>query len=239
MKAYKIDTIVKGILLKENLSIHHYIRRAYLALDFLRSINFHSTYYITKTTLTATDNKITLPDDFVGLVRIGVKNGQRLERLGADQTLVDNDETYDEDEVTGVVYWYPSVNKYGEGFHGYFGYSSLSSKSYKILYEENKILINNMVTSEDTEFYLEYHTDGLITGTPYSESATDVYIHPYAHDALVAYIKWKMSSGRFDYRDNKKEYYNQLRIYRASINGLTDLEIKRSLRRYYFGAPKS
>jgi len=243
MQTYKIDSIVKGTLLKENKSIHYYIPRAYLALEFLRSINFDSAYFIKKVVLTATDNKIAIPDDFVGLVRLGVKNGQRLERLGEDRSLIDNDETYnpDEQEVSGIVYWYPSVNKYGESFGSHFGYSAVSQRSYKVMLEENKILINNTVTAEDDEFYLEYHSDGMSTGTPYLESTNDVYIHPYAVDALIAYIKWKLSENgnRFTARELERKYYNQLRLYRARLSNLTDLDIKRSLRRYYFGSPKN
>jgi len=241
MNLYNIDTVVKGELLRHKLSIHHYIQRAYLALRFLRSINFDSAYYTKTVTLSITANKVTLPVDFVGVVRLGIKNGQFLTRLEPDANLLSNTDAAAED-VDGVGFWYPNINKYGQNLGGYFGYSHVSQNSYKILFEENKILINNEVTADETEIVLQYITDGLNVGVPYEESQDlAVYIHPYAFDALVAYMDWKISSegNRFVSRELKQEYYNELRKYRARINPTTANMIKRSLRKSYHAAPKN
>ncbi len=242
MNVYNIDTIVKGELLRHNLSIHYYIQRAYLALRFLRSINFDSAYYIKTETLTVTDNKITLPSDFVGLVRLGIKNGQYLDELAPDNKLLSNTDTAVEEGDGTYAYWYPNINKYGENLGGYFGYSHLSGSSYKILLEENKILINNKVSNVEDEVVLQYHSDGMTSGLPYVDTPDlAVYIHPYAVDAMIAYIDWKtaVEGNRFVSRELKQEYFNELRKYRARINPLTMLQVKRSLRKHYHASPKN
>ena len=247
MRLYKLDTILKGELLGHGLSIHYYVRRAYLALNFLRSINFDSAYFVTTVVSTITENKIDIPADFVGLVRIGVKNGQYVESLSPNAALIDNtlEVTEAEEPVYGFSYWYPNVNKYGENMGGYFGYSLVNENSYKILYEENKILINANVSSVTDEVVLQYHTDGLITGVPYDEDAVDndtaVFIHPYATEALRTYVDWQLSTDdrRLDSALKEKRYYNELRKYRARINPITALMIKRSLRQFYKASPKN
>lgn len=244
MKLNKIDTIIKGELLGHGLSIHHYVRRAYLALNFLRSINFDSAYFITTTTETVVDNTIDIPNDYVGMVRIGVKNGQYIEQLAPNAGLIDNIVVASESEpVYGSSYWYPNVNKYGENMGGYFGYSLVNENSYKVLFEDNKILINANVVAVSDEIVLQYHTDGLVTGTPYEEEAnlTDIFIHPYAIDAMRTYIDWwlSMDDSRLDSREKEKRYYNELRKYRARINPTTALMIKRSLRQFYKASPKA
>lgn len=259
MKMYEIDTIVKGELLRHGLSIHHYVKKAYLALQFLRSINFDSAYFIKVTTLTFINGKATLPSDFVGVVRIGYANGQYLERLSANDQLVgeastitgDYGDDYGDDYftgtdsaygalVTGGGWWYPNTNKYGENLGGYFGYSNVSEKSYKLLLQENKIYVNeNMV---DETIIMEYMTDGL-SQLPYEdeEAVPIIYIHPYAVDAMKAYIDWMESQdgNRFVNKELKSQYYNELRKYRARMFSIDADQIRRSLRRAYYASPKN
>lgn len=240
MRLYKVDTIIKGELLKKGLSIHSYVKRAYLAMRFLKSINFDSAYYIKTATLDITDNKITLPDDFVGVARIGISNGQYMETLTPDQKLLNTNDAAPNDTYGGI-YWYPNYNAYGENLGGYFGYSMLSSHGYKILFEENKIYINNNITSENDSVVLQYHTDGMEAGAVgYPVPYGTMYIHPYAHDALCAYMDWMAGdSSRLNDQLLERRYYNELRKYRARIRPLTPQMIKNSLRGNYHAGIKN
>ena len=272
MRLNSIDTIVKGELLRHNLSIHYYIQRAYLALRFLRTINFDSAFFIKTITVPIINGKVAIPPDFVGLVRIGVANGSYLKELAPDDNLI----TYDgavsstPEENSSGSYYYPNTNKYGENLGGYFGYSHVSQDSYKIIYEENQILINNgvyanapatvdlswdtaatIMTLASTDVYdtdggellLQYTTDGMSKGVPYEADTSDlaVYVHPYGVDAMISYIDWKIASegNRFVSRELRGDYYNELRKYRARINPLTGLMIKRSLRKHYGASIKN
>lgn len=255
MKLYNVDTVIKGELLKKGLSIHHYVKNAYLAMRFMRSINFDSAYYIKTVTLTITDNKVDLPSDFIGIARIGIPNGQYVQELAPDQKLLNNDSPApsDSEPVSGYSYWYPNYNKYGENLGGYFGYSILPSEGYKILFEDDQIYINNTLTSGITEILIQYHTDGISSGTPFDISrasidppptgestSTSIYIHPYAYDAMCAYMDWMSGdSSRLNDQLLEKRYYNELRKYRARIRPLTTKMIRHSLRGNYHASIKN
>lgn len=244
MKLYKLDTQIKAELLRNGLSIHHYVRRAYLSLRFIRSMNFDSAWIVKTVTLEVTSNKIVIPDEFVGVVRIGFQNGQRVESLAPDNTLISNTDVYTDDEETGTVYWYPNYNKYGENLGGYFGYSIASPNSYQILPEENKILINNELVTDGDEVVLQYITDGMALGRQDADGeivSPIMYVHPYMIDALNAYIDWQLpnSDNRFVNREAKADYYNELRKWRARNNPLTADMIKNSLRRRTVASPKN
>lgn len=241
MKLYNIDTHIKAELMSKGLSIHHYVKKAYLAIKFLREINFDSAYYIKADTLTITDNKITLPDDFVGVVRIGIKNDQYVRELAPDMRLVDNSSVAEEETIYGYRYWYPNINKYGENRGGYYGYTRLEEFTYKVLREDNKILINNKIAADNDEVLLEYISDGLATGTPYGADDGILYVHPYALEAMNAFIDWQCMDNRerFAKKEARQYYYNQLRLYRARINPLTVKTIAMILRESYLATPKN
>jgi hypothetical protein len=63
-------------------------------------------------------------------------------------------------------------------------------------------------------------------------------VHPYAVDAIKAYIFWKQKEHGRQYNVGEKqyakeEYYNQLRILRARMNNIDVIDIRRSLSRSY------
>lgn len=241
MKLYKVDTLIKNSLFGKQLSIHHYGRRAYLAMQFIRTLNFDAAWTVKTTVLTITANKIALPADYVGVSRLGIQNGQYLEELAPNNKLFNNDEDPAEAEY-GDAYWYPNINKYGENLGGYFGYGLTNPNSYKVLPSENKILIGNDVAAGFDTIVLEYVTDGLESGRQDTNDPEPsiIYMHPYATDAMYAYIEWQLPvSNRLSNQNSERHYYNELRKARARLNPITATMIKRSLRKNYGAHPKN
>ena len=244
MKLYKLDTIIKGELLRHGLSIHHYVKRAYLGLQFLRTVQLDSAIFIKTATLTITDNKVTIPEDYVDFVRIGIPNGQYVTRLSPDQNLYDGT-SVDEDSLGDTTYWYPRINKYGENTGGYFGFQWENQSTFKVLHSEGKILLNDNVVNAATDgtILLQYITDGLASSRPDSTGAAEpsiIYVHPFAVDALRAYVDAESAKdgNRFVSRELEQKYYNELRKYRARVSGITIGMIKNSLRKRSGAFPK-
>lgn len=245
MKLYKLDTVIKNELLGRGLSIHYYVQRAFWAINFLRTIEFDSAFFFKTVSLTITNNYITLPEDFLGIVRLGVQNGQYLETLEPDNKLipVTTAGSDDDDAFYGYNYWYPNINEKGENLGGYFGYTLKSPNSYKLVAEDGKIYINNRVTGGVASVILIYSTDGLepIRRDDLPADNGDMYIHPYAIDALRAYSDWQQNQGAGRLNDQllEKRFWNEVRKYRARINPITANMLRRSSRQHNSASIKS
>lgn len=240
MKLYTVDGIIKSELIRHGLTIHDYVRRAYLALRFLREINFDSAFTFKYNFQGIEENTYTydLPDDFVGEAVVGIRTGQFLKKLSPDHRLfndIELDTEFDLPEAGqfgyyGASYWYPSTNWNGEDTGGYYGVSLIPTDTYKI--EGNKIIFNNNVIDNNVGnvFIVKYISDGIEYNS--DGGVGHIYVHPYATEAMISYIDWKMSSegNRFVNRELKSEYYNELRKYRARINPITIKQLKESFR---------
>ena len=243
MKLYKVDTIIKNELGGQGLPIHFYARRAYLAMKFLRSINFDSAFIIkTKVYDYPADNIIALPDNYVGVVKIGVRTGEYLKELAPDNHLFNTIEIVPPETVADPViehdYYYGNgtayvnVNMFGENTGGYYGVRIVDRNSYKESISASKIILNSSVANYESKIILQYITDGTTGGSPTGLDDGHLYVHPYAVDAMTSYINWMTASegNRFVSRELRNEYYNELRKYRARINPLTKQMIIRSIR---------
>ena len=121
------------------------------------------------------------------------------------------------------------ANSYGELLGGIYNARPTFRNSFLIVKERNEIQLD--VAFDGTSITMDYITDGL------SVDASNA-IHPYATEAIKAYIVWKMKDNGRHYNMGerqvaKDEYYNQLRILRARMNEMDTISIERSLASFY------
>ena len=247
MKTYTLDNIVRSALVDRGYTLHWYLQFLQYGIDAVRMMNFDVLKNIKSVRLPLNSYKAaTLPCDFVEYVRVGNEVGQYIYPWGEKEDSFNrlnkldssgNKVAYGDIEAqNGILpnnwegFWYTNyINDKGEHLGRIFNNFPSYRESFVILRERNEIQLDTSYTG--TQIVMDYITDGL------SVDASNA-IHPYATDAIKAYIFWKMKEHGRQYNLSerqiaKDEFYNQLRLLKGRMHSIDVNDIRRSLSRYY------
>lgn len=247
MKLYTLDNIVRSALMDKGYPLHFYLQFLQYGVDCVRQLNFDTLGNIKSVRLPVNSYKaVTIPCDYVDYVRVGIQLGQYVEpmaekkesfnRLNNFDSLGNKINYGDIEASNGLIpnnwegYWYTNyINDKGEHLGRIFNNQPGFRNSFVVLRERDEIQLDNGFTG--TEIVLDYVSDGLTTDSTNA-------IHPYAIDAIKAFIFWKSKEHGRQYNLGersvaKDEYYNQLRVLRGRLNNMTVNDIKRSLAKGY------
>ena len=243
---YTLDNIVKQVLAEREYPIHFYLQFLTYGVSALRELNFDTLQSVKSVRLPVNSYKAaTLPCDFVDYIRVGNELGQYIDPFGEKESFnrlnkfdaqgnkipysdVESQNNYFPANYDGL-YMSTYANSYGELLGGIYNARPTFRNSFLIVKERNEIQLD--VAFDGTSITMDYITDGL------SVDASNA-IHPYATEAIKAYIVWKMKENGRHYNMGerqvaKDEYYNQLRILRARMNEMDTISIERSLAKWY------
>lgn len=226
-----LDAITRSYLAQRSLSVHYYIRTLKLVADGYRELHYDVLQVVNVRKLDVTDWKAAiLPEDFVDVVQVSVRNGDNLIPLtqgkyhrlhnfndegdfipwevgDTGSTDVPRETLLNENhQFTGRIYG--GVKDYGD---------------YIVVPERGEIQL--AANSDFSEIILEYLGD-----INYTNAATKV--HGYAQAALEAYAAWKSDRDQADVKDAPKArtYINEVRKLKGRLNSLTADDIKRLIR---------
>ena len=226
-----LDEIVRSLLSQEGKSTpHDYAMYLDMANRGMKELSF-DILGDTKVALLLVSStlKIDLPADFVDYVTVGIIGTDTLvHSLGAESKIPVTGGIPDEadSELTfgtmGVQFGLGG----GQNKNGYY--------KPQIDYSEWQMILTSV--NPGTYIYLEYISDG-VSGTG------DTVIHPYAEEALRAYIYWKACQRRRNVIQAEKEaarrdYYNEKRLARARLASFTKEELLQQIRKGFKQAPK-
>ncbi len=127
---------------------------------------------------------------------------------------------------------YYSRDDYGENMGRIFGYRGIDSDTFKVIWERNKIKVNEDV-SPDRKFVLTWIGDGSC-----SDAAT--MITNYAFASIDTYIKWQTKENSRAYNEGEKErakqeFKEQRRILIGRLSDINSLDdILRSMQKGYY-----
>lgn len=231
-----------------------------LALRGIREMGFDVMKRVKSIALEVTDlNTVDLPDDFVGLLRVGVegtdgivysfKENKNISTAlkyskDADGNLLDSDGDciYDREESTFTH----SINTVDdltdesrqslfEGSTGriYGAGAGRGFGQYRLNYEQNRIELGSGI--DYSEVVVEYIADEARSKNP--------SVHVYAEEALRNYIYLKLIQRKanvpaFEKQLASKNYYNELRIAKARMNSFSKEEALNVIRKNFKQSPK-
>lgn len=246
MKVYTLDKIVRQVLAERGYSVHWYLQFLTYGVSALRELNFDVLQNVKSARLPVNSySAAALPCDFVDLIRVGDELGQYIDPWGEKESFnrlnkfdaQGNKIKYDDVEAQGNYLpanydglWYTNyANDRGELLGRIYNARPSFRHSYLVIRERREIQLDNRFSG--TTITMDYITDGT------SVDASNA-IHPYAIEAIKAYIIWKMKdNGRhFNMGERqmaKEEYYNQLRILKGRMNDMDPNAIIRSLALWY------
>jgi hypothetical protein len=233
-----LDAIIRRSLGMRKLPLHYYLPVLLLAKRGLEDMHFHTLQKIKVVTinLDPTLRTGTLPEDFVEEVMVGVEEGDKIRPLAYNPKLNRRDDggtPFPEAKLedynvfagtTNLIGHEGSYNEYGDYKGRNFGRTASSPDSYIVIPELNKIRVD--YDSDIQSIQLAYLT------LPAKVSNKSV-IHPLAQTALYAWIDWQWAvyNKEKDQELRRRDYFNALRVLRASKNKMTTTEIKRIFRR--------
>ena len=210
------------------------------ALRGIREMGFDILRRIKSTELTvdSTLGTVTLPTDFVDLVRIGI--------LGSDGIVY----VFGQNDHINLLESEPkaSVPDYLNGFESYVFRNWVSEVSdggvygvggghlpgeYRINYEHNRIELSS--NSGVSQVVLEYIADEALSDNP--------SIHIYAEEALRAYIYLKLVERKANVPAVEKsrarqQYYNERRLANSRLKTFTKDEALKTIRKNFKQSPK-
>ena len=230
-----------------------------LALRGIREMGFDVMKRVKSIALDVTSiNTVDLPDDFVGLLRIGAEGGDGLlysfkenKNISTSQQYVtsggtpidsDGDGVYDREESDKTQ----SINTENdltsehrqslyEGSMGraYGHGGGQGFAQYRINYEMNRIELASGIAFD--EVVVEYIADEGRSKNP--------SIHVYAEEALRYYIYLKLIQRKANVPSGEKQlarqnYYNELRIAKARMNAFSKEEAMNVIRKNFKQSPK-
>jgi hypothetical protein len=256
MKTKSINIIVRDALLDAALPLHYYTRYLHHALRIMDelSMDFDIGNVKMVTLSTTSYQRALLPTDFVDVIDVSAKHGEKLLPMERDRNL---NKMYNRD-TSGNKITYPSsdninydsefnynlisgannLNSRGEMIGRYYGKQRKALLTYDIDTVNSEIVFNNTMTL--SEVTLTYITSAV------SKSTANV-ITPYAVDVITKYIQmmaFQAEGGNSKYliskmQLNKQEFQNAKRVFRARMSSMDLAEIVGSLRRGIHGSVKN
>lgn len=213
-----------------------------------------------KLSINANDT-VTLPDDFVDLVKIGIVDADGIVRVFANNKNINYSQKLTTDNLTGPldipdnqifatedsktsteaissgedldVYIFENYIYQGGVGRLYGAGGGTMAGEYRLNLDQNRIEIE---TNEGySEVVIEYIADEARSFNP--------EIHVYAEEALRAYIYYKIIERKSSVPSNEKararaEYYNERRKANARLSNFTKEEALKTIRKNFMQAPK-
>lgn len=231
MQTRTLDKVVRDKLLEIGYPIHYYLPVLHHAQSCLDSLshnhNFGSNVKEAKFTPT-TYGRVILSGEVIDVVGVfGIVGGERKEfKLNQELTIVqkvdgstllpwlEDDSTIPEYRNSGSSGVLEQVS--AQELPTIYYPSSQVDYEYNVDLAQSQLVLGPRVNL--TEVYIRYLSNG-VSGTAAN------MVHPYAVDAIHAYIDWKLSESerraQSETMRKKSEFHNQQRILRAKMNPLT------------------
>jgi hypothetical protein len=210
-----------------------------LALRGIRDLGFDIMKRIKAANLNVSaTNTVTLPADYVDLLKIGIVGGDGLVYVfgeNKNKNLLANNAGDLPDYLLGYsdFIYRNFVNSTTDGrLYGYGG--GHYSGEYRINLEENRIELT-LGTGTDT-VYVEYIADEALAANP--------SVHVYAEQAIRAYIYYhlverKSNVPAVEKARARQEYYNERRLANARLKSFSKEEALKTIRKNFVQSPKA
>ena len=227
-----LDNIVTDVLSdQEKYTTHEYLRLLNIANRGLRQLTFDVLGEVKIAVLeVSTALKIAIPSDFIDYKFIGFINSKgRIVPLGMRKDI----------PIVGDTNTLPAVNN-NTGFSqgGVFGYGGGQNENgyyTPMIDTENDTMTFTSVASGKW-VYMENISNGM-------ESTGETVIHPYAEEALIAYVHWKDVQSKRNISLSEKElrrrdFYNERRLTKSRLQAFTKEEAIQQSRKGFKQSPK-
>lgn len=228
----KIEDIVNDYLGdQEKYTTHEFVRLVNIANRGLRALTYDVLGDVKVDLLEVSSAlRITLPDDYVDYVFIGIVGSDGTIRpLGRKNNIPLVGTTNTQDSVDGSSL-YPSDAIFG------LGGGQNSNGYYKPIIDSDtgQMVLTSIAAGK--YIYIEYISDG-------RQTDNDTKIHPYAEEALLAYIAWKDVVNRRTVSQSEKamrryDWYNEKRLAKSRMKSFTKEEALQQIRKGFKQAPK-
>lgn len=258
-----MDNIVRGALINDGYSIHHYMQYLYYGLECLRELNFNVLRNVKPVMLNVNSYKaVDIPCDYVDYCKVGFTRGEyivplyerdslnRLKNFDSNGNPIPWPNVFNLNNLPlnvdgnslffSYYSWYLSnINDKGESLGRQFNYGGgIQPGSFKVIPERNQIELD--VNYDLSTVYLEYITDG----TDVNNCNGDTMVIPYAISTIRAYIRWwnlerQRSVSSTEKQRAKDHYLDKLQELRRQKFHITIEDIRYSIRRSYQGALKN
>lgn len=237
-----INSLVRSALMSQGLTIHYYLTFLHFALQGLREISFDTVGKIATIKLVPNAfGEAALPADYIDYIRFGYLRNRYLIPIGSTRSYIRSANIGSDGKQTG----YPSgegalisaatfdpfasyhISPYGEDLGRLYGLGGGTRNDiFQLIEERNVVIFGDKFSGTDT-LYMEYLAAG-------NYADADAVFHPYAESTLEAYIKYRYAEQRTsrlaDVSRSQKDFYNQYRLLRARLNGLTKEDMIRQAR---------
>jgi hypothetical protein len=239
----KMDTLVMSLLASNRLTtLHKYVWFLHYLLEGYKK-HIMSTIPITKSVCLPVSKTKTIqyPKDYIGLIRIGVRNGDRIVRFMPDQTIsrsTQDDKAYKPSEMQDRRYSYQYFNNIydyesepykgmGDNQTGYY-VDNLAAKCFELSVDA-KLNIGDTV-------FLEYVADGF-------NMDTETQIYAPSAEFLKAFAMWQWNLYQLGAQAGKTEgwritYLRELAEYKAITSNLDRDVILNAISRTASVAPR-
>ena len=244
-----LDGIVKGVLLKRGYPLHYYLQFLISARDIVQTMAYDDGLITPNTALITLDNNAAgiLPNDFIDITKVGVRNGQlvkplvrqssinRLPNVDSTGTPIPYKGNYVQGYIPGMYYDTACFNEYGEYTGRNYGAGAgMQTDTYKIIAERGVIQCNESLAN--CTIVVEFVSNGC-------DQICTVGVHPYAKDTIESYIifdytKNKRGSNLGEIQLTEQNHIKHRKIFRARKSELGIQEIKRLLIDAYYASPK-
>lgn len=252
MKTKSLNIIVRDALLDNGLPLHYYTRYLHHALRITDELSMDSNMgnvKMVKLNLTSYQRAV-LPSDFIDLVDVSAKQGERLLPLERDRTLnkmynyddsgnripypSDTTLNYDSEFNYNLITGGNNLNTRGELIGRYYGKQRKPLLMYDIDTINSEIVFSNTTTF--TEITLVYISSAV------SKSSANL-VTPYATDVITKYVQMKAAQadgGRIGMLQiYKQDFENARRIFRARMNSMDYAEVVGLIRKGIHGSLKN
>jgi hypothetical protein len=252
MKTKSLNIIVRDALLDNGLPLHYYTRYLHHALRITDELSMDynmGNIKMVKLNLTSYQRAV-LPNDFIDLVDVSAKQGERLLPLERDRTLnkmynydvsgnripypSDTTLNYDSEFNYNLISGGNNLNTRGELIGRYYGKQRKPLLMYDIDTINSEIVFSNTTTF--TEITLVYISSAV------SKSSANL-VTPYATDVITKYVQMKatqVDGGRIGMLQiYKQDFENARRIFRARMNSMDYAEMVGLIRKGIHGSLKN
>jgi hypothetical protein len=252
MKTKSLNIIVRDALLDNGLPLHYYTRYLHHALRIMDELSMDfdlGNVKMQELSVTSYQRAI-LPNDFIDVIDVSAKHGERLLPLERDRALnkiynrddsgnkiiypTDTNINYDAEFNYNLISGANNLNTRGELIGRYYGKQRKPLLVYDIDTINSEIVFSNTMALE--EVTLTYLTSAV------SKSSANL-VTPYATDVITKYVTMMAAKaeggtlGKFQLAT--QEYNNARRVFRARLNSMDYAEIIGALRRGIHGSIKN
>jgi hypothetical protein len=244
-KYVTVDEVVRTLLIQQGENTtHNYLRHLQLAHSGLKELTFDILGDIQIAVLTIGNTlRVDLPEDYVDYTFIGLVDSRgRLRPLGNSSRIpgkgTDNTLTPQYSTTFGNEYFNGAINldsRHRGAIYGIGGGQNQHGQYRPSIDRENWQMVFTSIAAGE-QIYMEYTSDGRAKG------GRNV-IHPYAEEALKAYVYWKSIQRKRGQSGQEKElarrdYYNEKRLANQRMKAFTKEEALQQIRTGFKQAPK-